>query len=56
MDFSIEVYSVNGKKISTEHFKNTSYAMLDLSNHSKGVYFVKISTDKKEHVCKVIKK
>lgn len=55
MEFIVQVYTINGKAIITEKFRNTSIGKIDFSNQPQGVYLIKTSIDKKEHFCKVIK-
>lgn len=53
----IEILDSNGKTVSSHLFHNLSeYYKIDISNLSKGIYIVKINTEKGEVIKKVIKK
>lgn len=56
MDFSVEVYSVDGKKVYESNYKNTSKIELNTSAFSNGIYLIKIISFKSEFVSKFIKK
>ncbi len=52
---SISVYSINGQLLMNKIVNSDNY-MLDLSEYSKGFYFVKINTPKAEFNHKIILK
>jgi Leucine-rich repeat (LRR) protein len=51
---SIELYDIQGRILET-HFETTNTSRLDISSKSKGVYFLKIKTEKGSKVEKVVK-
>jgi uncharacterized repeat protein (TIGR01451 family) len=56
-DFNIEtigLYDIQGRILET-HIEDTTNSTLDISNKSKGIYFLKIKTEKGSKVEKVVK-
>jgi len=54
---AIEVYDITGKNILKQNnFKSANEVMLDLTNASNGIYFMKISTDVGSITKRIIKK
>ncbi|MGV3696180.1 T9SS type A sorting domain-containing protein [Flavobacterium sp.] len=51
---SIELYDIQGRILET-HLENESKSTLDLSTKPKGIYFVKIKTEKGSKVEKIVK-
>jgi Leucine-rich repeat (LRR) protein len=51
---SIELYDIQGRILET-HFETTNTSRLDISAKSKGIYFLKIKTEKGSKVQKVVK-
>jgi Leucine-rich repeat (LRR) protein len=51
---SIELYDVQGR-ILERHFETASFTKLDISGKSKGIYFLKIKTEKGSKIEKLVK-
>jgi uncharacterized repeat protein (TIGR01451 family) len=51
---SIELYDVQGRILET-HLEDSNTSILDISNKSKGIYFLKIKTEKGSKVEKIVK-
>jgi predicted SpoU family rRNA methylase len=41
-DISVDIYNIQGKKVFHNLFQKSNYATIDVSNLSKGVYFIKL--------------
>lgn len=54
-DVKIEVMDVFGKVLVSQNYKDFSNATIDVSNLASGIYFAKISSDKKQITKKFIK-
>lgn len=51
---TIELFDVQGRVLTTQ-IVNTSQSLLDISNYTNGIYFVKVATEKGSKVEKIIK-
>ncbi len=53
---SIEIYSLDGKKVASKTYKNVFATKVSMEHLPKGVYLVKVKFEKKESTFKVVKK
>ncbi|NQX96319.1 MAG: T9SS type A sorting domain-containing protein [Flavobacteriales bacterium] len=51
----ISIVNITGKEIYSQHNINETEVELDLSEHSKGIYFLRLQSDNKRKVTKLIK-